>query len=272
MRAFLGIAIVVSLLFGAPAGAAAQSALPLDRVTRAIDAVTAPIVGTLEGAPPAVEPPSPPSPAVPGSVKLPPAVSEATYIVTSPVTSAKPTMGTDTSMGEAAGQVGATGSAVAATVDASAGPDAHASTAEPAGSGLPRPGRTARRGSLNASRPAHPRSFLAYVWPAVALGHPQLNAFLSQWESSTVSLLSSFAPGAAAALAGGDSAPARQTATARDEFSRIAEQSSLDRLLPPDPPLPIAIFYLALIAAVGAIWLSSRRELGLRMVWHRWKG
>jgi hypothetical protein len=277
MRVLVSLAMVSFVLSADSAGAAETSASPLELATQAVTAVTAPIAGAVQGVP-ATAPQSIPSSSAPAtSVKAPPKPSEALSPVSPPpAPSVAPLEAGFGDGGAGVGETGAQAGAVATGVTRTAteipGPDRSASSGESADPGAQAPVRPPRRRTgLDASRPAPLRKLLAYVWPAVALGRPQLAAFFEEWQESTLRLLSVGAVGAPPAPAGAASG-AGPAVAAEGESPRPSGSSPLDPLLGSDPPLPIAIFYVALIAAFGAIWLSSRRELGLHIGRHRWKG
>jgi hypothetical protein len=47
--------------------------------------------------------------------------------------------------------------------------------------------------------------------------------------------------------------------------------SPLGQLVPPDPPLPIALFWIVMAGGVALIWFVVRRELGLPAGKRRWR-
>ena len=249
MRTFASIAMAIFLASAASADAAEQTSPPLGQAAQRLAATSAPIVAALESAPAALPPPSSP-PAAP--VAPPPIVSEIPAVVRALVASAAPSTGASAggaSGDESGGQPGRPESPVAAAPETEVvRPDPLPIAGDPAGAEPHGSGRLEGAGRSRLAAPTRGR------------------------EDSTLHLLSRDAGAARAALGGDGASPAAPARGDAGGSARILDPSPIARLLGSDPPLPIAVFYAALIAALGAIWLSSRRELGLHMDWNRWRG
>jgi hypothetical protein len=274
MRVIASIAMITFLLF-VPAAGAAENSSPLDRLTQTVTAVSAPVSGVVESATaqltaprtsPAPAPPSAaPSPAKGPRVSLetPTGSSEAPASVGP---AAADSSGSSADVEDAVSRVGDTASTVPAALDEAARPDRFGAASEAARPPAHAPRRAPRHG-LAAFRPAPPRSLLAYIWPAIALDRPQLAAFMNRWEAPALALLAGAVASAPAPAnaSGGTVAASHQLSASEGEPLRIPTSLPLAPLLDSDPSLPIVIFYVALIAALVAIWVSWRQELGLRI-------
>jgi len=128
------------------------------------------------------------------------------------------------------------------------------------------------QGSLKDLRIATPRNWFVYVWPAVAVAFERTSMATSlNLSGGTISRLVSNVLG----TFGGDPS-AVTTATVGAVAGVQAENSSgssspLSSWFASDPPLPIAIFWIALTGGVALIFFVVRRELGLAGSKRRWR-
>jgi len=250
-------------------------------VTEAAEEVVKPVTAPVElpNLPPPVKVPAPPSVNLPPSgastttapVNVPKTVTGVTEAATDAVTH-----GTETGAYPPGGAAGlgsaAPGGAGQDSIEATTAATPQGVAGQGSDQGRSRTEAGSGQGSLKDPRIAASRSWFVYVWPAVAVAFERTSmaTFLNR-SGDTISRLASSVLGT---FGGDPSAVATPTVGAVagvQAESSSGSSSPLSSWFASDPPLPIAIFWIALTGGVTLIYFVVRRELGLPGSKRRWR-
>jgi hypothetical protein len=247
---FTGVALI--LLFAAPASASADL---LEEATRTVGSLPS---SATEAVP---TPPTPPPPPPPVHVSVPPPPTlesspppvEPTGVASASSGLAGGLAGGASEVADGAKGAGSVGSDV---VQASPGQLAAASPGEPGATS-----HTAEHRAVKPRQPARPRTLLAYVWPAIALGpFGRLLSTLEPRLRAAAALLLHGAPRLPSGLSAG--ALGRGGAPERSASSAPPQADSPFVSLPGAAAISLLVLLLASAAMVALLVFAVRFEMG----------